>query len=124
MIDIEELKRLLAEATPGEWRHIISGVSWWAGGLYSEDTDSHIANYREQCDAALIVALHNAAPAMIAELEAARKVIDLLMKAPEWPLDYYKENLYCPHCDMGQPNHAPDCPRQLTLAAWKKARGE
>lgn len=78
--DLDKLERLEREATPGPWR--------WADGYKSTYGDAAytLAGYQDMgilscdgifnsprdCDEELIVALRNAAPAMIAELRALR----------------------------------------------------
>lgn len=82
MTDIAKLRELLAKATPGPWDAMNTfaeqGVEIWDGG----PGDMPIARlaYRypkvpgrdAHPDAALIVALHNAAPALLDEVEALR----------------------------------------------------
>lgn len=68
MIDIDEIERLLAAATPGDWRteELDQGVQIWCGSYYIGETRDYTGD-----DAALIVALRNSAPTLIA---AARRV--------------------------------------------------
>lgn len=81
MIDIGKLKQVLADATPGEWKirwHHIGSVStgYDIAGIYDYDEGGII--YPE--DALAIVALYNAAPALLAELEAAKAALDAVYK--------------------------------------------
>lgn len=68
----------------------------------------------------------------MAELKAARKLIEVLLKEDEYSVD----GGYCRCCDGLNParkhwidkdthvGHKPDCLRQAALDAWQKARGE
>lgn len=58
------------------------------------------------------------------ELEAARALIEVFLTRPEWDDDDDAPYPYCLFCYGNEPRHQPDCPRQLALAAWEKARGE
>lgn len=59
-VNIEELQRLREGATQGEWEHReMDGI--WCGGWITTDTSDKDAEY--------IVALHNAFPQIIAQLE-------------------------------------------------------
>lgn len=80
----EELRRLLAEATPGPWAervwHGTDEVGWTATGPHcdiSEDETSDepgcSAYERAERDAALIVAMHAALPRLLAALDAAER---------------------------------------------------
>lgn len=86
-LDLDELERLLAEATPGEWR-------WWTSNSFrrlSSDATGRDGDvlrgvvYRDgqpgvevsDSDAALIVALRNAAPALLAMARRAQGVEEL-----------------------------------------------
>lgn len=87
-IDLDELERLEREATPGPWR--------WADDYKTTrgETTYTLAGYQGMgvlpcdgifnapldCDEVFIVALRNAAPALFAELRAARKRIAELEK--------------------------------------------
>lgn len=82
-VDIARLRKLLAEATPGEWSASREDMD-----SYTEDEDGHLVPvayiYRDQeqripvygdqfrYDSRLIVALRNTASALLDELEAAR----------------------------------------------------
>ncbi len=72
-IDLEELERLLANATPGEWQHHMSHV-------YGPDPDRElVCQFRNGpwlvSDRDLIVALRNTAEALIAEVEELRAAL-------------------------------------------------
>jgi hypothetical protein len=86
---LSELRRMLAEATPGPWRQNPYGVIWideptirraggrWLAraqiasvtGIPDDLPDTHVSD-----NAALIVALRNAAPALLDVVEAAREL--------------------------------------------------
>lgn len=85
MTDLDELERLLAEATPGEWkvapyytgtgpdevcRGMLAVDDDWPTGIISENDPPLGESLSDDLD--LIVALRNAAPALIAELKALR----------------------------------------------------
>jgi len=83
VVDIEQLRNLLAAATPGTWKSQnysnYAGWSIWAPDeagciaerWYATGTQDPIPR-----NDLLIAALHNAAPALLDELEAAREVIE------------------------------------------------
>ena len=81
MIDLKELRRLLDAATPGEWKQDASLV--YAGGFHGDcfDTEQWCAS---EADAALIAALVNAAPALLAVVEAAHEVIRGAKQEDPW----------------------------------------
>lgn len=84
----EELERLESEATPGPWfregapyydQHRWITVNAPDGQLLAmggPNRESVLAQDREKADASLIVALRNAAPALVAVLRAAMDVDD------------------------------------------------
>jgi hypothetical protein len=80
VIDLEELKKLLADATPGTW---IFGDQWdddRSHNIYTEEKsvfygDDYRLEFDNEADPALVVALRNSADDLIAELEAARHVV-------------------------------------------------
>lgn len=103
MTDLDELERLLAKATEGPWRVIdydcgdtehydhngpcpsiqapddqdCAIVHW--DGFKQKYWSAANGNQRQiEANAALIVALRNAAPAMIAELKALRRALEYL----------------------------------------------
>lgn len=67
--DIDEIERLLAAATPGEWRTcaLDQETQIWCGRNYIGVTRDYTGD-----DAALIVTLHNSAPAMLTEIRELR----------------------------------------------------
>lgn len=67
MIDLEHLEKLLAEATPRPWS---------AGVLDTGEPYIYPPSPpgKEVADCRMVVALRNAAPALIAELKAAREL--------------------------------------------------
>jgi hypothetical protein len=73
---LEQLEALLAAGTPGEWG--LSGVEddYFDGCVYArtERATDGVCQFNRSEDAALIVALRNAAPALIAELNLLRFV--------------------------------------------------
>lgn len=84
MIDLDKLERLEREATPGpwHWKHndivqrdeagkFVADVA----GMYRDDDGYPSWGADNAANTELIVVLRNAAPAMIAELRAARKRI-------------------------------------------------
>jgi predicted RNase H-like HicB family nuclease len=90
---IEELERLLAAATEGPWKiseHAVrgdicinAGRGGWAFEMYAM-LDTHPDERAEMClrsDAALIVALRNAAPSLLATLKAVTAERDDLAEA-------------------------------------------
>ena len=75
MIDLDELERLLKApgATPGPWEQDRNYVRrQWGGGLTSCDRTG---------DAALIVALRNAAPELIAEIRSLKETVKAAHRA-------------------------------------------
>lgn len=88
MVDLDELERLEREATPGPWRWADGYKSMYGDAAYTlagyQDMGilscDGIFNSPRDCDEELIVALRNAAPALFAELRAARKRIAELEK--------------------------------------------
>jgi len=90
---LAELRRLEAEATPGPWE-------WVGDGLYGHEPDdwvlylrwvedNRVALHRSDHDAALIAALRNAAPALLARAELAGRLARCL------------DATLCPDCDDG-----------------------
>ncbi len=73
MRDLDALEALLAAATPGPWeaRRDLSGWSAWHDGLPIEVGDE---GGLSEPDAALIVALRNVAPELLAVVRAAEAV--------------------------------------------------
>jgi len=72
---IDELRRLLGEATPGPWTHL-GGRNWQPYPERRTDRDVYQpGDARSTEDAALIVALRNHAPSLLARLEAAEAVV-------------------------------------------------
>lgn len=68
MSTIDELRKLLEAATPAPWSQVIT-AAWRAQG-------PHVLTQREaEADAALIAALRNAAPELLAVVEAARALV-------------------------------------------------
>ena len=82
-VNLEELKRLLAEATPGPWkaepRRLVVGdqlgplMSYLAGDRATTEGMTVSLGSERLVDHALVAALRNAAPALIEELKAARE---------------------------------------------------
>jgi hypothetical protein len=84
VIDLDELEKLEKAATPGLWTPVSDGNKYAiAAGdrdiftsenrLYRTFDKKHGACFG---DASLVCAMHNALPELIAELRAARKVIE------------------------------------------------
>ena len=80
---IAELKRLLAEATPGPWEHIRTGNGQrdrsflrrdWTGGEYVCEAGGD----RNLNDLPLIAAGRNALPALLADIELLREALQLI----------------------------------------------
>jgi len=68
MKDLDELKRLLAEATPGPWE---ARRGDYTLGCVTNAADAPIFSYTRPEDAALIAAAVNALPGLIGHLETA-----------------------------------------------------
>ena len=95
VVNLDALKALLAKATQGEWRHhveeyvkgqndrVISAPGQVI--LRDEDIDSGRNHWKRDADVVAnweaIAALHNAAPGLIAEVEAAREVVKAAKEA-------------------------------------------
>lgn len=115
--DLDELERLLAEATPGPWYELSKvDVSCQRDTGYTHGVRSGaipqrvLLGYpdspRELTDIRLVLALHNAAPALIAAArreQEARALIAALVEAG-----------FSVFCCRSLP-HAPDC-------VWRNAR--
>jgi len=81
---IAELRRLLAAATPGPWEADLDGNANGEPLIYGQTRDWWIATLHPQClgslealrlaDAALIVALRNAAPALLDAADEAERL--------------------------------------------------
>lgn len=86
MIDLDELEKLEAKATPGPWK-FSHGDNFDHFSIWNDEAefvvqdDSDVEPSTENLVA--ICRLRNAAPALIRELRAARKVIDAAKKAEE-----------------------------------------
>lgn len=78
---IEELKRLEAEATPGDWD--VSGLT-----VYDTCMDS-VASTHSAADAALIVAMRNALPELLKALEW--QPIETAPKGEGWVMLHYRD---------------------------------
>jgi len=74
-LDLEALEAALEKASPGPWCQSVRGDCY--GGLEGVVlTPGHsVVHFDDESNAAAIVALMNAAPALIAELRAAREVV-------------------------------------------------
>lgn len=96
--DIDELERLLGEATPGEW-YVKPERDWWrvvsdSGEVF--DDGSACGEYDVECTDATrdaIVALHNAAPSLLAELRALRRVYEISLRDHDehWSMNHDEE---------------------------------
>lgn len=142
MTNLDELEQLLAQATPGElWQGDGSPQSLYHGDdaiLQMRPPDdvlitthpaivamvNALGGYREL--AALIVALHNSAPALLAELKAARAVCEAANALVQRGVSYAHD----PDCAT---RHDGECTCGLeelayeyrhAAVAWQKARGE
>lgn len=114
-LDYTELRRLLAEAPGKQW--------WWVGARYP--TDIHVTaeimygpivtpnTTTTEClhTSALIVAMRNALPGLLAEAEAGRK----LRREVEWL--YIDRNDHC--CD----GYAVRCPAHVMCADYDREVG-
>jgi hypothetical protein len=84
MPDLDELERLLSEATPGDWhqgpyyRADIHAQGYGESGSLAVCGSSMIP--QNVSNAALIVALHNHAPALIAQAREAARLRDALVE--------------------------------------------
>ena len=78
-LDLDALEAVLAKATPGEWRADGRYVGTPNHMSYVAEVSDQNGNWSDTAkstgDAAAIVALHNAAPALIAELRASRTAL-------------------------------------------------
>jgi hypothetical protein len=75
--DTKALRELLAKATPGPWRHDAGDTAVFATApskTGSRLLQTLVAGNAAPNDAALIVALHNAAPALLDEIDRLREV--------------------------------------------------
>lgn len=95
-VDLDRLEALAAEATPGPWvRHTPDpATADEVGGIFTKTSSVIDACGEEGCgpilhkaDAELIVALVNAAPALIAELRAAREVVGAVIAQAEHDIE-------------------------------------
>lgn len=79
MMDIEELKRLHANSTQGEW---VSNSCESSQRDYARITlagkGSYVGDACENLDGAWIAAIHNAFPAIVSKLEAAQRLRKIL----------------------------------------------
>ncbi len=73
-INLEALETLLSAGTQGEWRHVHHGVCEIEAGENRLVADCGARELGGHADANAIVALRNAAPALIAEIRALREV--------------------------------------------------
>ena len=86
--DIDELERLLAAATPGEWdwtdfpEITVDGVTAIIDCSAGDSEDENVAN------AQLIVTLHNSAPAILTEIRELRAENARLREALGGMLEY------------------------------------
>jgi len=94
MINIEQLRAVLAKATPRPWyagrRHISTNDG---NGLGATLPGTTLSNHTETDDAAAIVAIMNAAGPLLRELEAAREVISAARAASKFEGDGVTEYL-------------------------------
>lgn len=85
MTDLDTLDAQYAAATPGEWHVPCAGVRGYAlGEVYSGDArEPCVETWSSQAgaDAEWIAAIHNAYPALVAELRALRQERDCLVAA-------------------------------------------
>lgn len=98
--DTDETRRLMAAATPGEWRAVQGGI----------DTPTRVMNERgpilagdlsrgrniTNCE--LVAHLHNSALAMCDELESLRATVSKLPHTKDGKLCDECEKLFCPKC--------------------------
>lgn len=107
MIDLEKLKKLNAERTPGPWKYINNKDMSLSSQIYPILSE-HMGYFDETActfkDWEFIAELANSLPAIIAELEALRKVADV---ARNEALSFNEE--YC---------NQKDCDRYY--AAWEE----
>lgn len=112
MTDIATLRKLLAEATPGPWDEdtcLIQACAFSGGHAHAE--------FIEPTDATLIVALRNAAPALLDELERLRAEA---AEATYWgemtcEVTEPEADCRCPGCDFRRTESAADHPGLKTL---------
>ncbi|NKR60235.1 hypothetical protein GS474_16010 [Rhodococcus hoagii] len=81
-IDLDKLEQLHAKTTPGLWSldpvEYAANDCCWAEGHWDVDGENGgwVVHAGEQPDAEWIVEIHNAAPALIAELREARAAVE------------------------------------------------
>lgn len=78
-VDLAELRRLHEAATKGEWRcfrYSVASASLMVGDIVCQPPDDDCEQSLEKWphNAAFIAAAHNALPALLDELEAARRL--------------------------------------------------
>ena len=83
MVDLDALKALLEEATQGEISALPRGGGRPSPIVVHKDSGVTLAKFDWERDAIWHAALHNSAPAMIAELEAAREAVKVAKAALE-----------------------------------------
>jgi hypothetical protein len=79
-VDTKELRRLLAEATPGPWSRTKSGDAHWLREVRDENGGGiafcgHGDVTRAHSDSLLIMSAINALPELLDELDALRKTV-------------------------------------------------
>lgn len=70
--DLDELRRLLADATPGPWKRVASART--DSYIFGPEPGLPIFDRFQDRDGALIAAMRNALPALLREAEAGRKL--------------------------------------------------
>jgi hypothetical protein len=112
-MDLDELTRLEQAATPGPWSYVEpedEGLGSWLCRLSEEgyaEPSGFLAGTDgiEDTDANLIVALRNAAPALIAAAKAAPRWIPVTERLPEYDPKGYNAYAVVWHPMLGGPAH-------------------
>lgn len=109
-LDLDELERLIAAASPRPWRIEPLLRDYLAGAVDGENRN--VADMR-RADAWLVVALHNAAPALIAAARERDRLRALCREAAD-ALRAIDSALECEcvcDCASDEQEHEPECER-------------
>lgn len=129
-IDLEELERLAALATPGPWR-VESEVCRDSMGLFwpitsIEGAEDNVTENVTTGDAAYIVAACNSLPGLIAENRALRERVRELERQREWLA--YHLGLICSNCTscfitcpFGKPDYCGETSTESWIEVAKEA---
>ena len=109
MLDLDELERLLAEATPGPWRGEENGDGYLMHRSRPEVVLGRIAHGNSRVDAVFVAALRNAAPHLLALARAAERFAAAVAA--------YLDS------DSDEKEYASQKAMWDALAAWREAAG-